>query len=144
MKKKLLILSMLLGVFTFSSAQSMGDLTKAASSTAAKQATTAATNSFDVAGISNQVMGVLSPKLKLTDAQKPAVNSIVNEMLNKKKNILPTALTDKAGYASKMTGVRDLFPSKMKGVLNATQYKSLLGIMPKSSSSTSALAKMLF
>ena len=144
MKKKLLILSMLLGVFTFSNAQSMGDLTKAASSTAAKQATTAATNSFDVAGISNQVMGVLSPKLKLTDAQKPAVNSIVNEMLNKKKSILPTAVSDKAGYVSKMTGVRDLFPAKMKKVVDPSQYATLLGLMPKSASSTSALAKMLF
>lgn len=144
MKKKLLILSMLFGVFTFSNAQSMGDLTKAAGSSAAKQATTAATNSFDVAGISNQVMGVLSPKLKLTDAQKPAVNSIVNEMLNKKKNILPTALTDKAGYASKMTGVRDLFPAKMKKIVDPAQYTALLGLMPKSASSTSALAKMLF
>lgn len=144
MKKKLLIFAMLLGTFTYSSAQSMRDLTKAAGSAASSQATSTAVNSFDVAGISNQVMGVLSPSLKLTDAQKPAVNSLVNEMLNKKKSILPTALTDKAGYTSKMTGLRNLFPSKMKGIVNATQYASLLGIMPKSASSTSPLAKMLF
>lgn len=144
MKKKLLMMSMLFGIFTYSNAQSIGDITKAAGTTASKQATSAAANSFDVAGISNQVMGVLSPKLKLTDAQKPAVNSLVNELLNKKKNILPLAATDKAGYVSKMTGLRNLFPSKMKGILNATQYASLLGIMPKSASSTSPLTKMLF
>jgi hypothetical protein len=144
MKKKLIMLSVFLAGFGYAQAQSMGDLTKAAGSAATKQATTAAANSFDVAGISNQVMGMLSPKLKLTDAQKPAVNSLVNELLNKKKSILPLAATDKAGYASKMTGLRNLFPSKMKGILDATQYASLLGIMPKSASSTSALAKMLY
>lgn len=144
MKKKFLIIAMLLGSFTYSNAQSIGDITKAAGTTASKQTASAAANSFNVAGISNQVMGLLSPKLKLTEAQKPAVNSLVNELLNKKKNILPLAATDKAGYASKMTAIRDLFPSKMKGILNATQYASLLGIMPKSASSTSPLTKMLF
>lgn len=135
---------MMIGIFTYSNAQSIENITKTAGTTATKQAASAATNSFDVAGISNQVMGMLSPKLKLTEAQKPAVNSLVNELLNKKKNILPLAATDKAGYASKMTGLRNLFPSKMKGILDASQYASLLGIMPKSASSTSALAKMLF
>lgn len=144
MKKKLIMLSVFLAGFGYSQAQSMGDLTKAAGSAATKQATSTAAKSFDVAGISNQVMGLLSPSLKLTDAQKPAVNSLVNELLNKKKSILPTALTDKAGYASKMTGVRNLFPSKMKGIVNATQYASLLGIMPKSASSASALTQMLY
>ena len=144
MKKKFLIIAMLLGSFTYSNAQSIGDITKAAGTTASKQAASAAANSFDVAGISNQVMGVLSPKLKLTDAQKPAVNSLVNELLNKKKSILPTALSDKAGYASKMTSIRDLFPAKMKKIVDPSQYTALLGLMPKSASSTSALAKMLF
>ena len=78
-------MSMLFGIFTYSNAQSMGDLTKAASS-ATSQAATATTKSFDVADISNQVMGYLSPTLKISDAQKPAVNSLVNELLNKKKN----------------------------------------------------------
>jgi cytidylate kinase len=143
MKKKLFIMTMLLGMFTYSNAQSMGDLTKAASSSAS-QATTTAANSFDVAGISNQVMGVLSPKLKLTDAQKPAVNSLVNEMLNKKKSILPTAISDKVSYASKMTAIRDLFPTKMKKIVNPEQYTTLLGLLPKSASSPSVLTKMLF
>ncbi len=144
MKKKILMMSMLFGIFTYSNAQSIGDLTKAAGTTATKQATTAAANSFDVASISNQVMGYLSPTLKISDAQKPAVNSLVNELLNKKKNILPTALTDKAGYASKMTGIRNLFPTKMKGILNAGQYTQLLGLLPKSATSKSPLTQMLF
>ena len=143
MKKKLLVMSMLFGIFTYSNAQSMGDLTNTANSSASK-ATSAAANSFDVASISNQVMGYLSPKLKISEAQKPMVNSLVNELLNKKKNILPLATTDKAGYTSKMTGIRDLFPSKMKGILNAGQYTQLLGLLPKSATSTSPLTKMLY
>lgn len=144
MKKKLIISSVLLAGFFYSNAQSIGDITKAAGTTATKQASSAAVNSFDVAGISNQVMGYLSPTLKISDAQKPAVNSLVNELLNKKKNILPTALTDKAGYASKMTGLRNLFPTKMKGILNASQYTQLLGLLPKSATSKSPLTQMLF
>ena len=140
MKKKLLIMSMLFGVFMYSNAQSMGDLTKTASSSA----TSAAASSFDVASIANQVMGVLSPKLKLTDAQKPVVNSLVNETLNKKKSILPTATTDKAGYTSKMTSTRESFTSKMKNLVSPEQYTTLLGLLPKSASSTSTLAKMLY
>ena len=143
MKKKLLVMSMLFGIFTYSNAQSMGDLTNTANSSASK-ATSAAANSFDVASISNQVMGYLSPKLKISEAQKPMVNSLVNELLNKKKSILPLAATDKAGYTSKMTGIRDLFPSKMKGILNAGQYTQLLGLLPKSATSTSPLTKMLY
>lgn len=144
MKKKLIMLSIFLAGCTYSNAQSIGDITKAAGTTASKQATTAAANSFDVAGISNQVMGMLSPKLKLTDAQKPAVNSLVNELLNKKKSILPTAVSDKVSYASKMTAIRDLFPSKMKKIVDPSQYATLLGLLPKSASSTSVLTKMLF
>ncbi len=41
----------------FFNAQSIGDITKVAGKTATKQATTAAENSFDVAGFSKQVMG---------------------------------------------------------------------------------------
>jgi hypothetical protein len=144
MKKKLFIMSMLFGVFTYSNAQSMGDLTKGTEKSATNQVASAAASSFDVAEISNQVMGTLSPKLKLTDAQKPAVNSLVNEMLNKKKNILPTAVSDKAGYTSKMSGLRDLFPSKMKKIVDPQQYTTLLGLLPKSASSKSPLTQMLF
>lgn len=143
MKKKFLIMAMLFGVFTYSNAQSMGDITKAASSTASTTASAAA-KSFDVAGIANQVMGLLSPKLKLTDAQKPLVNSLVNETLNKKKNILATAATDKAGYTSKMTGIRESFTAKMKKIVSPEQFNTLLGLLPKSAASTSALVKMLY
>ena len=139
MKKKLIITAILFGTFTFANAQSMGDITKAANST-----TTAATNTFDVASISNKVMGVLSPKLKITDAQKPAVNALVNETLNKKKSILSTKKTDPAGYASKMTANRESFSAKMKKLITPEQFKALTPLLPKSAQSLTPLAQMLF
>ncbi|MDQ6472483.1 hypothetical protein RB619_17715 [Flavobacterium sp. LHD-80] len=139
MKKKLLIVAVLLGAISFANAQSVGDLTKAAS-----KASTAAVPAFDVASLSNQVMGVLSPKLKLTDAQKPAVNTLVNETLNKKKNILPTMATDKAGYTSKMTANRESFIAKMKKNISPTQFDALTSLLPKSASAVTPLAKMLY
>jgi len=126
MKKKLLITAVLLGTISFANAQSVGDITKAASSasTAASAASTAA-KSFNVATISNQVMGLLGPKLKLTDAQKPVVTALVNETLNKKKNLLPTMTTDKAGYTSKMTANRESFIAKMKKTVSPEQFTAL-------------------
>jgi hypothetical protein len=143
MKKKLLIATVLLGTLSFANAQSMGDITKA-TNTASKTTATASATSFDVAGISNQVMGLLSPKLKLTDAQKPAVNSLVNEMLTKKKNILPTMATDKTGYASKMTANRESFSAKMKKLVSPTQFTTLTALLPKSASAVTPLVQMLY
>ncbi|PKB15287.1 hypothetical protein [Flavobacterium sp. 5] len=143
MKKKLIITALLFGTFTFANAQSMGDITKATSS-ATKTATAATASTFDVTSIANQVMGVLSPKLKLTDAQKPAVNSLVNEILKKKKSVLPTKKTDPAGYASKMTATRESFTTKIKKLITPAQFTALTPLLPKSAQSLTPLAQMLF
>ena len=103
-----------------------------------------ALSSFDVSGISSQILGTLKPKLNLTPEQVPQVTSIVTELLNKKKNALPMMASNKAGYNSVMSGIQSAFPSKMKTVLKAQQYATLLGLMPKSPSSTNILLKLLF
>jgi hypothetical protein len=141
MKQKLIIAALLFGTFTFANAQSIGDITKA-TSTATK--TTATASTFDVASISNQVMGLLSPKLKLTAAQKPAVNSLVNEVLNQKKSILPTKKTNNASYTSKMTTTRESFTTKMKKLITPAQFQTLMPLLPKSAQSLTPLAQMLF
>ncbi|HSD05643.1 hypothetical protein [Flavobacterium sp.] len=141
MKKKLIIAAILFGTYTFANAQTIGDITKA-TNTATK--TAAAASTFDVATISNQVMGLLSPKLKLTDAQKPAVNSLVNEILNKKKSVLPTKKTDLAGYTSKMTATRESFITKIKKLITPAQFQALTPLLPKSAQSLTPLAQMLF
>ena len=89
-----------------------------------------ALSSFDVSGISSQILGTLKPKLNLTPEQVPQVTSIVTELLNKKKNALPMMASNKAGYNSVMSGIQSAFPSKMKTVLKAQQYATLLGLMP--------------
>lgn len=146
MKKKLLISAVLLGTISFANAQSMGDITKAANTTTTTaNAATAVAKSFNVATISNQVMGLLGPKLKLTDAQKPAITALVNETLNKKKNILPTMASDKAGYTSKMTANRESFIAKMKKTVSKEQFTALTALLPKSASAVaSPLVQMLY
>lgn len=144
MKKQAFITAILLGTIAFTNAQSIGDITKA-TNTATKTAAAASATSFDVASISNQVMGLLSPKLKLTNAQKPVVNSLVNEMLNKKKKLLPTMATDKTGYKSKMTTNRESFIAKMKKTISPTQFTALTALLPKSASAVaSPLVQMLY
>lgn len=147
MKKKLLITAVLFGTISFVNAQSIGDITKTASSasSAASTATATAAKSFNVATISNQVMALLGPKLKLTDAQKPAITALVNETLNKKKNLLPTMTTDKAGYTSKMTANRESFIAKMKKYVSPEQFQTLTALLPKSAAAVaSPLVQMLY
>lgn len=146
MRKKLLITAVLLGTFSFASAQSIGDINKTVNTaTSAANTANAVAKSFNVATISNQVMGLLGPKLKLTQAQIPAITALVNETLNKKKNILPTMTTDKAGYTSKMTANRESFIAKMKKYVSKEQFTSLTALLPKSAAAVAnPLVQMLY
>ena len=129
---------------TSMNAQVSLDKAKKSAETTTKDATKAASNAFDVSGISTQVMDYLGPKLKLTDAQKPAVTSLVNDLLKQKKAVLPTAATDKKGYDAKMTTIRNAFPEKMKKLVSADQLKTLTSLIPKSNNPNNILSKMLF
>lgn len=125
--------------FSVNAQISLGNAKKAAEST-----TKSASNLFDVSAINSQIMDFLGPKLKLTEAQKPAVNSLVSDLLKQKKSVLQTAATDKKGYDSKMSDIRNLFPEKMKKLVNPDQLKTLTALLPKSSTSSNILSKMLF
>jgi hypothetical protein len=107
-------------------------------------ATKAATNSFDVSSISTEVVNSLTKNLRLTKDQKPAVTSLVNDLLNKKKDILPTAATNKKDYDAKMTSIRNLFPEKMKKLISADQMKLLTALILKSNTSSNVLSNILF
>ena len=112
--------------------------------TVSTDATKAATNSFDVSSISTEVVNSLTKNLRLSKDQKPAVTSLVNDLLNKKKDILPTAATNKKDYDAKMTSIRNLFPEKMKKLISADQMKLLTALIPKSNTSSNVLSKMLY
>jgi hypothetical protein len=107
-------------------------------------ATKAATNSFDVSSISTEVVNSLTKNLRLTKDQKPAVTPLVNDLLNKKKDILPTAATNKKDYDAKMTSIRNLFPEKMKKLISADQMKLLTALILKSNTSSNVLSNILF
>lgn len=118
---------------------SLNDVNKATS-----VASKAATSSFDVGAIGSQIVNSLQSKIQLNPEQVTQTTSIVTELLNKKKNALPMLATNKAGYQKVMSGIQTAFPSKMKSILKAQQYASLLQLIPKSSSSTNILSKLLF
>lgn len=140
MKKTVLVIAIAFGFSTYSNAQiSLKDVNSATSA-----ASKTATSAFDVNGISAQIMNTLKPQLKLTPDQIAPVTGVVTGLLNKKKDALPLMATNKAGYAAAMSGVQGAFPSKMKTILKAEQYSSLLNIIPKKPSSTNILSKMLF
>lgn len=129
---------------TSMNAQVSMDNIKKSAETTTKDATKTASNAFDVSAISTQVMDYLGPKLKLTEAQKPAVTSLVNDLLKQKKAVLPSAATDKKGYDAKMTTIRNSFPEKMKKLVSADQLKTLTSLIPKSNNPNNILSKMLF
>ena len=143
MKLTFALLIAVFGMCTLSAQNSLDNITKSAQSVS-KDATKAATDSFDVSSISTEVVNSLTKNLRLTKEQKPAVTSLVNDLLNKKKAILPTAATNKKDYDAKMTSIRNLFPEKMKKLISADQMKLLTALIPKSNTSSNVLSKMLF
>ena len=143
MKLTFALLIAVFGMCNLSAQNSLDKMTKSAQSVS-KDATKAATDSFDVSSISTEVVNSLTKNLRLTKEQKPAVTSLVNDLLNKKKDILPTAATNKKDYDAKMTSIRNLFPEKMKKLISADQMKLLTALIPKSNTTSNVLSKMLY
>lgn len=144
MKSTFALVVALFCLSTTLNAQVSLDKAKKSAEATTKDASKAAASSFDTSAVSKQVMDYLSPKLKLSDTQKPAVTSLVDDMLKQKKLALPSATTDKAGYDAKMTTLRNAFPEKMKKLVSADQLKTLTSLIPKSNNPSNILSKMLF
>jgi hypothetical protein len=101
-------------------------------------------SAFDVKSIAGSVMGALTPALGLTQTQQPSVLTQVTSLLTKKKDILPLQATDKASYISKLSALSGGFMTKIKGIITAAQYAKLLGLKPKTASSTNVLSQLFF
>lgn len=138
----ILVVAAFLSIATVS-AQSIGNLTKEAQ-TVSKDATKAASNSFDVTKISTDITNTLTKNLRLSKDQKAQTTTLVNDLLNKKKAILPLAATDKKGYDSKMTSIRNSFSEKMKKIVSPEQFKMLHGLLPKGSTTSNILSQLLY
>lgn len=149
MKKMFFLVAAFLSVATVSS-QSLGTISKDAKNASkdvksvSKEATKAATSSFDVKKISADVTNSLTKSLGLSKDQKAQTTTLVNDLLNKKKEILPMAATDKKGYDSKMTSIRNSFSDKMKKIVTPQQMKMLHGLLPAGSTSSNVLSQLLF
>ena len=137
MKKIILTLVAAIAVNTVS-AQSLLDKAKSSAQTTQQSAT-------NMLGASaKDIMAKLGPSLALTAIQKPKVLEAVSSFATQKAQILPLLNTDKAAYASKLTGLQNnLFP-KLKTILTVAQYSKFLGLKPKAPSATDALSALFF
>lgn len=120
------------------SAQSLLDKAK---STAQTSQTTAQSM---LGASAKDIMAKLGPSLALTAIQKPKVLEAVSSFANQKAQILPLLNTDKAAYASKLTGLQNTLFSKLKTILTVAQYSKFLGLKPQAPSAKDALSALFF
>jgi hypothetical protein len=98
----------------------------------------------DVAQVASSILGVLKPKLSLTEAQTPQVTEAVTGFLQSKAGILDQATSNPAGYTTKFGGIKDKLFSTLKTALTAGQFKNMLSLKPKASSSGDVLSHLFF
>jgi hypothetical protein len=98
----------------------------------------------DISSTTNDIMGLLKPKLALSDAQSPKVSSLVGDFLNSKSGIVSLAKTNPGEYGSKFGGIQNKLFSGLKAVLIAAQYTKFLGLKPKTSSAGNLLSHLFF
>ncbi len=87
----------------------------------------------DVAGTATDLMGILKPKLALSDAQGPKITGLLTDFLKSKSGILSLAKSNPADYLSKFGGIQNKLFSGLKTALSAAQYTKFLGLKPKAS-----------
>ncbi|HTE28228.1 hypothetical protein [Flavitalea sp.] len=98
----------------------------------------------DVGATANSILGVLKPKLSLNETQTPRVLEAVTGFLQSKSGILDLATSNPTGYATKFGGIKDKLFSTLKTALTANQFKNMLSLKPKSSSSGDVLSHLFF
>ncbi|WP_304066147.1 hypothetical protein [Pedobacter glucosidilyticus] len=97
-----------------------------------------------LAASAKDIMAKLGPTLALSAIQKPKVLEAVSSFATQKAQILPLLNTDKAAYASKLTGLQNTLFPKLKSILTVAQYSKFLGLKPKAPSATDALSALFF
>ena len=138
--KRIIILSLLLGTLTTVTLQAQTVLEKAQKAGKALDVLPIG----DVAQTATSILDVLKPKLSLTETQSPKVLGVVTDFLQAKSGIVSEAKTDPAGYTSKFSGIKEKLLSGLKTVVTAAQFKSLLGLKPKTSSAGNVLSHLFF
>jgi len=98
----------------------------------------------DITETANSIMGVLKPKLSLTEKQSPKVIEIVTNFLQAKSGIIDSAKTNPAAYVSQFGEIKDKLQSSLKAAITASQFKSMLALKPKTSSSSNVLSHLFY
>lgn len=141
MKKIFLILTITIGFVFGANAQiSTGSLQNAAK----KATTVAAASGFDVKSLTSGIMSKLNTKLKLTDAQKTKVLTVVTNFLQDKSGIIALAKTNKNQYIAKAATLTESLSKKLKPILTAAQYTQFLGLKPATNDPANVLSQLFY
>jgi hypothetical protein len=98
----------------------------------------------DVTQTTGNIVSDLTGKLALSAVQKPALTSAISSFLQKKNSILSLANTNPAQYLSKFNPLQsDLF-SKVKGIVGAAKFASLLKLKPAGTGAGNVLSNLFF
>jgi hypothetical protein len=130
--KKIIALSFMLMIVCASNAQLPSSLTKAIP------------GGFDVKSLTSSIMGILSPKLGLSDKQSPGVTNAVSSFLTKKADILPLQKTDPSSYTSKFGSLFSSLKSKLGTMLVGDQMKKFMGLKPKTNDASNVLSQLFY
>lgn len=84
----------------------------------------------DVAKTTAGIVSELAGKLKLGPKEKPQLTDAIGAFLGRKKDLLPLAASNPAGYLSKFNPLqKDLF-GKLKGIMGAAKFAKFMGLKP--------------
>lgn len=98
----------------------------------------------DIGGTANGLLGLLKPKLALSDAQGPKLTGLLTEFLTSKSSILSLAKSNPTDYINKFGGIQGKLFSGLKTLLSAAQYTKFLGLKPKASDAGNLLSHLFF
>ena len=98
----------------------------------------------DIEGTAKGIMGLLRPKLALSDAQSPKVTGLVTDFLKSKSGILSLAQSNPADYKNKFSSIQDNLFTDLKKILSGAQNTKFLGLKPKASDAGNLLNHLFF
>lgn len=103
-----------------------------------------AQGSYDVKGISSQIIAKLTPALSLTAEQATQTNEAVTDFLSQKADILPLQSSDPASYASKFNILNGTLVNKLKTFLQAKQLTTFWSLKPRSNDASNVLSHLFY
>ncbi|MEJ0101665.1 MAG: hypothetical protein WDO19_03490 [Bacteroidota bacterium] len=99
---------------------------------------------FDVKSLTDGILGILKPKLALTDAQTPKVTSAVTTFLDAKSKILPLLTTNKTAYNQKQASLFSKLKTALATTLVKNQVSKFLGLKPATNDATNVLSNLFY